>query len=196
MSTFFGLLVFLCIVALVIGMIRPKLILRWGPEERRNRKTLAVVTIAGMILFTFLAAQTQTPEEKAAYQQRQEQERLEKAQKEADNQAKKEAEAAKAAAEQAAASEQQKKDIKNFYAQIMSACNGADNAMQKRKDAAQSGDVMGTINAMVAEKDAIGAARSNLQAIPVPDSFNGDDVQNWPKGNKVSCRQWINVNFS
>ena len=57
MSTFFGLLVFLCIVALVIGMIRPKLILRWGPEERRNRKTLAVVTIAGMILFTFLAAQ-------------------------------------------------------------------------------------------------------------------------------------------
>ena len=182
MSTFFGLLVFLCIVALVIGMIRPKLILRWGPEERRNRKTLAVVTIAGMILFTFLAAQTQTPEEKAAYQQRQEQERLEKAQKEADNQAKKEAEAAKAAAEQAAASEQQKKDIKNFYAQIMSACNGADNAMQKRKDAAQSGDVMGTINAMVAEKDAIGAARSNLQAIPVPDSFNGDDVQKLAEG--------------
>lgn len=193
MSTFFGLLVFLCIVALVIGMIRPKLILRWGPEERRNRKTLAVVTIAGMILFTFLAAQTQTPEEKAAYQQRQEQERLGKAQKEADNQAKKEAEqraeaekkeaeAAKAAAEQVAASEQQKKDIKNFYAQIMSACNGADNAMQKRKDAAQSGDVMGTINAMVAEKDAIGAARSNLQAIPVPDSFNGDDVQKLAEG--------------
>lgn len=99
----FGFLVFLCIVAFVVGMIKPSLIMRWAPEGKRNRKWVAVITIAGMIIFTFLAALNQTPEEKAAYQAKQEQklqEKQKKEQAEAEEKQKKEQAEAEAKAKQ------------------------------------------------------------------------------------------------
>lgn len=100
MSSFFGMLLTVSLIAFVVGMVKPKLIMRWAPEEKQNRKWVALVTIACMVVFSFLAAHTMTPEEKAAQQAKQEQQLQEK-------EAKKQAEAEKKAAEEKAKAEKE-----------------------------------------------------------------------------------------
>lgn len=41
MVVFFTILLFLSIIGLVIGLIAPKVVVRWGPEEKRTRKKSA-----------------------------------------------------------------------------------------------------------------------------------------------------------
>lgn len=192
MSGFFGFLCTVCVIAFVVGMFKPGLIMRWGPEEKRNRKWVAIITIIGMIVFSGLAANTMTPEEKAAQQAKQEQRLQEKQAKEkaeaekkaAEEQAAAEKKAAeeKAAAEKAAAANKQRIDDYNLlYSQVMNALEPADNAMQARKDVAAAGDFVGMINKMVAEKEAIATAKVNVNGLSAPASFDSDDKSNLEK---------------
>ena len=180
-------------LAFLVAMVKPKLIMRWGPEEKRNRKWAALVTIAGMVLFTFLASATMTPEEKAAQQAKQEQQlqaQKEKEQAEADKKAaeeqaaaEKKAEEEKVAAEQAAAEKKQKAEAyKTVYNQVMAAMKPADEAMQARKDVANAGDFVGMVNKMVEEKQAIANAKADINNISVPNAFDDEDKENFSKG--------------
>lgn len=92
MSNFFGTLATISLIAFVVGLFKPSLIMRWAPEGKRNRMWMSIVTLACVVAFTGLAANTMTPEEKAAQQAKQEQKLQEK-------QAKEQAEADKKAAE-------------------------------------------------------------------------------------------------
>lgn len=100
MSSFFGFLLILSLIAFVVGMIKPKLVMRWAPEEKQKRKWVAIVSVVCIVLFSYLASATMTPEEKAAQQAKQEQQLKEK-------EAKKQAEAEKKAAEEKAKAEKE-----------------------------------------------------------------------------------------
>ena len=199
MSSFFGALTTLCLIAFVVGMVKPKFIMRWAPEAKQNRKWVAIITIVGMVVFSGLAANTMTPEEKAAQQARQEQQKKDleaKKQAEADKKAAEEQAAAekkdaeeKAAAEKAAAETKQKAaDYNTLYNQVMAALQPADDAMQARKDVAAAGDFVGMINKMAAEKEAIATAKANLNNLSAPSSFDSEDKENLQKG-KESLNQ-------
>ena len=193
MSDFFGGLATISLIAFVVGMFKPSLIMRWAPEEKRNRKWVAIITFAGMILFSGLAANTMTPEQKAAQQAKQEQQQKEQeAKKQAESEkkaaeekaaAEKKAAEEKAAAEKAAAATKQKaNDYNTLYNQIMTAMKPADDAMQARKDVASAGDFVGMINKMVEEKAAIANAKTNLNNLSAPSSFDSEDMDNFQKG--------------
>lgn len=185
MSSFFGGLATISLIAFFVGMFKPSLIMRWAPEEKRNRKWVAIVTFAGMVVFSGLAANTMTPEEKAAQQAKQEQQLQEKAAKEQAKADKKAAEE-KAAAEQAATANKQKaNDYNILYSQVINALAPADNAMQARKDAANAGDFAGMVNRMVEEKEAIANAKANINNLSAPASFDSDDKNNLEKGKQL-----------
>lgn len=86
MSDFFGALATISLIAFIVGMFKPSLVMRWAPEEKRNKKWAAIVTLACMFVFSGLAANTMTPEEKAAQQTKKEQQIQEKQAKEAKTQ--------------------------------------------------------------------------------------------------------------
>ena len=182
MSSFFGTLTILCLIAFVVGMVKPKFIMRWASEAKQNRKWVAIITIVGMVVFSGLAANTMTPEENVAQQARQEQQKKDleaKKQAEADKKAAEE----KAAAEKAAAETKQKAaDYNTLYNQVMAALQPADDAMQARKDAANARDFVGLINKMAAEKEAIATAKANLNNLSAPSSFDSEDKENFQKG--------------
>jgi hypothetical protein len=73
----FGLLFFASIIALIIGLINPHLIIRWGSEDKRTRKRIMLVgPIIIIILFicTLIFTPTMTAEQKSASQQKRQQE--------------------------------------------------------------------------------------------------------------------------
>lgn len=53
MVDFFALLVLVSIVAFILGMFKPRLVIRWGSEELRTRKKVAI-TYLGLMLFSFV----------------------------------------------------------------------------------------------------------------------------------------------
>lgn len=68
MEYIFFLLTFLSFIALILGLIKPKIVLRWGEETRKTRKK--VLTWYGLALFVFFFAfafsvPELTPEQKA-----------------------------------------------------------------------------------------------------------------------------------
>lgn len=206
MSTIFTLLFILSLIAFVVGMIKPGLVMRLAPEEKRNRKWVAIVTLVGAIVFFFLAGITVTPEEKAAHQAKIEQQQQEKALKQqaaaekkaaedkaaaemkaAENKKAEEERAAKekAAAEVAALNRKRLDDYNALYEQILSTVQPADDAMQARKDAASSGDVVGTVYRMKDERDAIELVKVDLSNISAPESFSLEDKKNFEEGKKL-----------
>ncbi|OHX33158.1 hypothetical protein [Bacillus mycoides] len=67
MNTLFALLFFVCLIALIIGIIKPQLVVRWGSEEKRNRKSVlkfyGIGVIAMFILFGVTSEDTKKTEE-------------------------------------------------------------------------------------------------------------------------------------
>ncbi|ETT82816.1 MULTISPECIES: hypothetical protein [Bacillus] len=55
MNTLFLVLFYVCLIALIIGIIKPQLVVRWGSEEKRNRKSVlkfyGIGVVAMFILF-------------------------------------------------------------------------------------------------------------------------------------------------
>lgn len=112
LNTLFALLFFVCLIALIIGVIKPQLVIRWGLEEKRNRKSVlkfyGIGVIAMFILFGVTSEDTKKTEEAktteakpAKAEQKKELTAEEKAA--AEQAAAEKAAAEKAAAEQAAA---------------------------------------------------------------------------------------------
>ncbi|MEH7151615.1 hypothetical protein V7095_14555 [Bacillus thuringiensis] len=67
MNTLFALLFFVCLIALIIGIIKPQLVVRWGSEEKRNRKSVlkfyGIGVVAMFILFGVTSEGTKKTEE-------------------------------------------------------------------------------------------------------------------------------------
>ncbi|MGG2016418.1 hypothetical protein [Bacillus sp. S10(2024)] len=107
MSNLFLLLFLVCLVALVVGMIKPQLVVRWGDTEKRNRKSVLKYFGIGLIVLFVLLGATSSHEEKnsssksASVTQKKELTAEEKAA--AEKAAAEKAAAEKAAAEKAAA---------------------------------------------------------------------------------------------
>ncbi|OOR38204.1 hypothetical protein BW895_23130 [Bacillus cereus] len=55
LNTLFLVLFYVCLIALIIGIIKPQLVVRWGSEEKRNRKSVlkfyGIGVVAMFILF-------------------------------------------------------------------------------------------------------------------------------------------------
>ncbi|WP_142344724.1 hypothetical protein [Bacillus cereus] len=111
MNTLFALLFFVCLIALIIGVIKPQLVVRWGAVEKRTRKSVlkfyGIGLIAMFVLMVATANDTKKTEEAnteakpAKAEQKKELTAEEKAA--AEQAAAEKAAADKAAAEQAAA---------------------------------------------------------------------------------------------
>ena len=54
MDNLFLLLFLVSIVALVVGLIKPDLVVRWGNQEKKNRKSVLKVYGLAMIAFSVL----------------------------------------------------------------------------------------------------------------------------------------------
>lgn len=67
LNTLFALLFFVCLIALIIGIIKPQLVVRWGSEEKRNRKSVlkfyGIGVVAMFILFGVTSEDTKKTEE-------------------------------------------------------------------------------------------------------------------------------------
>ncbi|MEC5305940.1 hypothetical protein [Bacillus thuringiensis] len=116
MNTLFALLFVVCLIALIIGIIKPQLVVRWGEEGKRNRKSVLKFYGIGLIAMLVLvgvtaddtkkAEETKTVAKPAKVEQKKELTAEEKAAAEqaaAEKAAAEKAAAEKAAAEQAAA---------------------------------------------------------------------------------------------
>ncbi|PGM90691.1 hypothetical protein CN958_20430 [Bacillus cereus] len=111
LNTLFALLFFVCLIALIIGVIKPQLVVRWGAVEKRTRKSVlkfyGIGLIAMFVLMVATANDTKKTEEAnteakpAKAEQKKELTAEEKAA--AEQAAAEKAAADKAAAEQAAA---------------------------------------------------------------------------------------------
>ncbi|EJS62459.1 hypothetical protein ICE_00207 [Bacillus cereus BAG1X1-2] len=118
MNTLFALLFFVCLIALIIGIIKPQLVVRWGSEEKRNRKSVlkfyGIGVVAMFILFgvtsegTKKTEEAQTEAKPAKAEQKKELTAEEKAA--AEQAAAEKAAAEKAAAEKAAAEKAAKEE--------------------------------------------------------------------------------------
>ncbi|NMD72282.1 hypothetical protein HHO41_18590 [Bacillus sp. DNRA2] len=102
MDVIFFILSFVCFIALIIGIIKPQLVVKWGKPEKRNRmnvlKYYGIGLIATFILFGITIESTETPTAKSPATS------SEKVKKEAEKEKELTAEE-KAAAEQKAAEE-------------------------------------------------------------------------------------------
>ncbi|QFQ24930.1 hypothetical protein [Bacillus thuringiensis] len=67
MNTLFLVLFYVCLIALIIGIIKPQLVVRWGSEEKRNRKSVlkfyGIGVVAMFILFGVTSEDTKKTEE-------------------------------------------------------------------------------------------------------------------------------------
>ncbi|HFF3741993.1 hypothetical protein OCE54_17570 [Bacillus cereus] len=67
MNTLFLVLFYVCLIALIIGIIKPQLVVRWGSEEKRNRKSVlkfyGIGIVAMFILFGVTSEDTKKTEE-------------------------------------------------------------------------------------------------------------------------------------
>ncbi|MGM2768701.1 hypothetical protein [Bacillus sp. PGP15] len=101
MNTLFALLFFVCLIALIIGIIKPQLVVRWGSEEKRNRKSVlkfyGIGVVAMFILFGVTSEGTKKTEEAKT------EAKLAKAEQKKELTAEEKAAAEQAAAEKAAA---------------------------------------------------------------------------------------------
>ncbi|MGE7883745.1 hypothetical protein [Bacillus sp. NPDC094077] len=107
MNTLFALLFFVCLIALIIGIIKPQLVVRWGAEEKRNRKSVlkfyGIGVIAMFILFGVTSEDTKKTEEAKPAKAEQKKELTAEEKAAAEKAAAEKAAAEKAAAEKAAA---------------------------------------------------------------------------------------------
>ncbi|KMY44867.1 hypothetical protein AC622_12095 [Bacillus sp. FJAT-27916] len=123
MDDLFIVLFLLSIVALIVGLIKPSLVLKWLPENKRKRKSALLIFGAAAILFFVLIGVTAPPVEEntnsdsQAEQQQEEAKEKEEAKAKADEEAKAKEEAkaqaeaeAKAQAEAKAKEEKAKKE--------------------------------------------------------------------------------------
>ncbi|PFV75934.1 hypothetical protein COL02_19705 [Bacillus thuringiensis] len=111
LNTLFALLFVVCLIALIIGIIKPQLVVRWGEEGKRNRKSVLKFYGIGLIAMLVLvgvtaddtkkAEETKTVAKPAKVEQKKELTAEEKAA--AEQAAAEKAAAEKAAAEKAAA---------------------------------------------------------------------------------------------
>ena len=100
MSDFLAFLSLICLIALVVGLVKPSLVVRWG--EKRTRLRAFMIYGGLLIVFAVLGSAMTSPEEKAAIAEKARIEQQQKAELEAKNAAEKKAKAeqdAKAAAE-------------------------------------------------------------------------------------------------
>lgn len=67
LNTLFALLFFVCLIALIIGVIKPQLVVRWGAVEKRTRKSVlkfyGIGLIATFVLMVATANDTKKTEE-------------------------------------------------------------------------------------------------------------------------------------
>ena len=73
MYSFIGILTVLLLVAFFVGMINPKFIMKWAPEEKRNRKWVIITTLAGLFVFGSLGNIVKPDKEQVTQQASQEQ---------------------------------------------------------------------------------------------------------------------------
>ncbi|MDA2028273.1 hypothetical protein VSY18_04960 [Bacillus albus] len=108
MNTLFALLFFVCLIALIIGIIKPQLVVRWGSEEKRNRKSVlkfyGIGVVAMFILFGVTSEGTKKTEEAKT------EAKLAKAEQKKELTAEEKAAAEQAAAEKAAAEKAAKEE--------------------------------------------------------------------------------------
>ena len=50
MDNLFLLLFFVCVIALIIGVIKPQLVIRWGDIQKRNRKNVLKYYGIGLVV--------------------------------------------------------------------------------------------------------------------------------------------------
>jgi len=82
MLIIFCLLFLIAIIVFIVGLIRPCLIMRWGPEEKKTRKRMAIIGSITIIFFfacVIVSVPPMTDEQKVALQQKQQQEKEQKA---------------------------------------------------------------------------------------------------------------------
>ncbi|MGX1459661.1 uncharacterized membrane protein YcgQ (UPF0703/DUF1980 family) [Bacillus thuringiensis] len=65
MNTLFALLFVVCLIALIIGIIKPQLVVRWGEEGKRNRKSVLKFYGIGVIAMFVLVGVTADDTKKA-----------------------------------------------------------------------------------------------------------------------------------
>ena len=53
----------ICIVALILGLIKPSIVIKWGRDEKRNRKSVVIYYGLGLIFSFILFGMTYTPVE-------------------------------------------------------------------------------------------------------------------------------------
>lgn len=108
LNTLFALLFFVCLIALIIGIIKPQLVVRWGSEEKRNRKSVlkfyGIGVVAMFILFGVTSEGTKKTEEAKT------EAKLAKAEQKKELTAEEKAAAEQAAAEKAAAEKAAKEE--------------------------------------------------------------------------------------
>lgn len=106
LNTLFALLFFVCLIALIIGIIKPQLVVRWGSEEKRNRKSVlkfyGIGVVAMFILFGVTSEGTKKTEEAKT------EAKLAKAEQKKELTAEEKAAAEQAAAEKAAKEEEER----------------------------------------------------------------------------------------
>ena len=54
MQNLFGFMILGSILLFIVGMVKPSLVIRWGAEDKRDRKKVAI-TYLGLMVFSFLA---------------------------------------------------------------------------------------------------------------------------------------------
>lgn len=60
MTTFFSFIVLISLILLIVGLFKPSLVIRWGPDEKRGRKQ-AVITYLSILIFSFVMVGVTAP---------------------------------------------------------------------------------------------------------------------------------------
>ena len=116
MSPFFAFLMLVFLALLVISLVKPSFVLRWGDESKRTRKRALLYFGGAAVVCLALSIATMTPEQKeAARQARIEQQQKE--QQEAERIAEEKAAEEKAAAERAEAEKARQEEVQQQEAQ-------------------------------------------------------------------------------
>ncbi|WP_427114171.1 hypothetical protein [Megasphaera sueciensis] len=63
MIILFTILFFLAIISLILGLIKPSLIIRWGPNEKKTRSKAALISIVAIVIFAIgaMSSTSSTP---------------------------------------------------------------------------------------------------------------------------------------
>ena len=156
MSTVYAILFVLMFAGLVIDLIDPHSVIRWG-EDKATRKNVLMYYGIGAIAALLIFGATSKSSNKQVAQTNPTQ--------------KVEQQATTQKTAPAADTAKQKADYQAFYDAVLAAGEIADKAANARQAAAQSGDLGATLNAMKEEKQAIITSKNQISLITPTSSF-------------------------